>query len=68
MDKSDFSLGEKKPDIEINKRPQPKFWQRPDFNLVIYLLIMFVSFYYWQAYTQGRNEEIPYSEIGRAHV
>lgn len=63
MDKSDFSLGGKKPDIEINKRSQPKFWQRPDFNLVIYLLIMFASFYIWQAYTQGRNAEIPYSEF-----
>jgi len=63
MRKSNFSLGDNKPDIEINKSRPPKFWQRPDFNLVVYLLIMFVSFYLWQSYTQGRNEEIPYSEF-----
>ena len=63
MNKSNFSLDDKKPEIEINKRTESKFWQRPNFNLVLYLLIMFVSFYLWQGYTQGRNAEIPYSDF-----
>lgn len=63
MNKSDFSLGEKKPEIEINKSPKIKFWQRPDFNFALYLLIMFVSFYLWQGYTEALRAEIPYSEF-----
>jgi len=63
MQQNNFSLGDKKPDIEINKTVEQKFWQRPDFNLMVYLLVMLVSFYLWQGYTQTRSEEIPYSEF-----
>jgi len=63
MNKSNFSLGDKKPEIEINKTTQHKFWQRPDFILMVYLVVMLASFYLWQGYTQGHNSEIPYSEF-----
>ncbi|HEB81444.1 MAG TPA: ATP-dependent metallopeptidase FtsH/Yme1/Tma family protein [Gammaproteobacteria bacterium] len=64
MDKNNFSLGgDKKPDIEINKTTEQKFWQRPDFNFFLYLIIMLFSFYMWEAYSTARNTEIPYSEF-----
>ena len=63
MKQNNFSFGDQKSDIEINKRTEPRFWQRPDFNLIIYLLLMLVSFYLWQGYREGRNAEIPYSEF-----
>ncbi len=57
---------DKKPDIEINKPPgagEKKFWQRPDFTLFLYLLLMLLSFQFWQGYQQTKSEEIPYSEF-----
>jgi len=63
MKKNNFSIGDKKPDIEINKRPELKFWQRPDFNLILYLLIMLGSFYFWQGIKQTESLEIPYSKF-----
>jgi len=63
MGENNFSLGDKKPDIEINKTTRTKFWQRPDFNMLLYVLMMLASFYLWQAYEQGRSVEIPYSEF-----
>lgn len=63
MKKNNFSLGNNKPDIEINKTTQHKFWQRPDFNLILYLILMTFSFYLWQGYTSGQTKEIPYSEF-----
>ena len=60
-----FSIKEDKPDLEINKSGDtgPRVWQRFDFNFFLYLIIMWLSFYFWQGYTQTRNEEIPYSEF-----
>ncbi len=63
MKKNNFSLGNNKPDIEINKTTQHKFWQRPDFNLIVYLVLMTLSFYLWQGYTSEQTKEIPYSEF-----
>ena len=63
MNKNNFSLGDKKPEIEINKTTQHKLWQQPNFNLILYVVVMLVSFYLWQGYTQDRNSEIPYSEF-----
>lgn len=63
MKKNDYSLGGNKPDIEINKSTQYKFWQRPDFNLMAYMVVMLISFYLWQGYAQGHDAEIPYSEF-----
>ena len=63
MSKNNFSLGNNKPDIEINRTSQQKFWQRPDFNLALYLLMMLLSFYLWQDYANEKISEIPYSEF-----
>jgi len=63
MKRNNFSLGNNKPDIEINKTTQHKFWQRPDFNLILYLVLMTFSFYLWQGYTSEQTKEIPYSEF-----
>ncbi len=61
--KSDFSLGEKKPDLEIN-RPEPrKFWEQPGFTMWAYLFFILASFWYWQNAEQTRRLEIPYSEF-----
>ncbi len=65
MKKSDFSLGgdSEKPKIEINKSSSQKFWQTPNFTLIMYLLFIFFSFQVWQGYQQAKQEEIPYSEF-----
>ncbi len=65
MATNNFSFGDKKPDMEINKSAasKPKFWQRMDFNLLLYILLMWASFYLWQGYDKAKNEEIPYSEF-----
>ena len=63
---NNFAGGDKKPDIEINKPPgagEQKFWQRPDFTLIVYVLLMVASFYFWQNYQQVKSQEIPYSEF-----
>ena len=63
MKQDNFSFGDQKPDIEINKRTKTRFWQRPDFNLIVYVLLMLFSFYLWQGYKESRDAEIPYSEF-----
>ncbi|MEZ5504197.1 MAG: ATP-dependent metallopeptidase FtsH/Yme1/Tma family protein [Halioglobus sp.] len=67
MARNKLSLGQAKPEIEINKTTRTKFWQRPDFNLTLYVLVMLASFYLWQNYTEEQRSEIPYSEFLR-HV
>ncbi len=52
-----------RPDIEINKSSEQKFWQRPDFTLFLYLLFILVSFWLWQGMAQAKREEIPFSEF-----
>ena len=65
MAENKFSIKDDKPDLEINKSGDSgsRFWQRFDFNFFLYLIIMWLSFYFWQGYTQTKNEEIPYSEF-----
>ena len=63
MAKNDFSTGNKKPDIEINKTSRPQFWQNPNFTIILYLLFIFFSFQFWQGYKETKQEEIPYSEF-----
>ncbi len=65
MADSKFSLNDNKPDLEINKSgsSEPKMWQRSDFNFTLYLIIMLLSFYFWQGYSKTKSEEIPYSEF-----
>jgi len=65
MNKSNFSLNGNgdKPKIEINKSTNQKFWQNPNFNLIMYLLFIFFSFQLWQGYEEAKRSEIPYSEF-----
>ncbi|HHJ13242.1 MAG TPA: ATP-dependent metallopeptidase FtsH/Yme1/Tma family protein [Gammaproteobacteria bacterium] len=67
MNKTKFKVGNNQPEIEINKPPAHKFWQRPDFTLWMYILFLIASFYLWQGYREVRQTEIPYSEFLR-HV
>lgn len=64
--KSGFTGNPNEPDLEINKPPNHKhqsFWQRPDFNLWLYVIFMLVSLYFWQQYAEVRRTEIPYSQF-----
>jgi len=63
MKKTEFKRGSKKPDIEINKPADRKFWQQPQFNLWTYILFVVLSFYLWQGYFAAQQEEIPYSQF-----
>jgi len=68
MKKAHFTLGNnKKPEIEINKTTNQKFWQNPNFTLLLYVLFILISFEWWQGFQQVRQEEIPYSAF-LAHV
>ncbi len=53
----------KKPDIEINKTSKEKFWQSPGFNILLYLLLLYLVFQFFQGYEQTRRVEIPYSQF-----
>jgi len=61
--KREFSGRDGKPDIEINKTTEHKYWQRPQFTLLVYALFMVASLYLWQAADTVRRETIPYSEF-----
>ncbi len=65
MDKKDFSFNGNgdKPKIEINRSTPQKFWQSPNFTLIMYLLFIFFSFQVWQGYQEAKREEIPYSQF-----
>lgn len=64
MNKSDYkNNGRDETDIEINNTSKQSFWQNPQFNLILYLLFMFVSFHFWQQMQETRRLEIPYSEF-----
>jgi len=60
-----FSIGEKKPDIEINKPANSgqKFWQRPDFTLLLYVLFMIASMYLWKGAAAGSPERLDWSDF-----
>ncbi len=64
MAKTEFSNGRRDgPEIEINKTTERRFWQRPDFTAVLYLVFMAASFYVWQGMAAIQRQEIPYSEF-----
>jgi cell division protease FtsH len=63
MKQTKFDVGPKKPDIEVNKPTKVKFWQRPEINLVLYLLFFAAMFYLWQSSTTLEQQEIPYSQF-----
>ncbi|MGA9031715.1 MAG: ATP-dependent zinc metalloprotease FtsH [Sulfuricaulis sp.] len=63
MKPAKFDVGPKKPDIEVNKPAKTKFWQRPDVNLILYILFFAAMFYLWQSSTTMEQQEIPYSQF-----
>jgi cell division protease FtsH len=62
-EKSRFGVGPGKPDVEINKPGERRFWQRPGNMLWVYLLVMLASLWFWQGAQRLAEEEIPYSEF-----
>ncbi len=63
MKKTNFNPSGKKPDIEINKPTEGKFWQQPQFTIWMYIIFIISSMYLWQGFAEMRQEEIPYSEF-----
>ena len=53
----------KKPDIELNKPHEIKFWQRPGVSAVLYVLFLTVLWFSWQSASKMVKEEIPYSQF-----
>jgi len=65
MNKNDFGSGKDEPKIEINKPPeQPRsLWQRPDFNLFLYILFILVSLYVWRGMAENNPRHLAWSEF-----
>ncbi len=63
MKRTNFIGKGKKPEIEINKTTQEKFWQSPVFTFLLYLIFIMISFQLYQGYLQVKQEEIPYSRF-----
>ncbi len=63
MKKNNFNAKDEEPKIEINRPSEPKAWQKPEFNLWLYLIFMLISLYIWEGYQQVERQEIPYSEF-----
>ena len=63
MKKTNFQVGQKKPEIHINKPPEKKFWQKQGPFSLWYFLVMLFLFYMFQSAMQVRREQIPYSEF-----
>ena len=63
MAKSEFHSGDDKPRIEINKSSKTPFWQTPQFNLILYLLFILLSFQFWESSQEAKRLEIPYSQF-----
>jgi cell division protease FtsH len=65
MNKNDFGSAKDDPKIEINKPPeQPRsLWQRPDFNLFLYILFILVSLYVWRGMAENNPQHLAWSEF-----
>ncbi len=63
MKQAQFKKKTDEPEIEINNTSKEKFWQSPNFNLILYLFLLFVLFQFFQGMEQAKRAEIPYSEF-----
>ena len=63
MKKTNFQGNSKKPDIEVNKPPEQKFWQKQGPFSVCYFVLMMILFYIFQFAIQIKKEQIPYSRF-----
>lgn len=61
MSRSNRNNQHDKPDIELNHTSKQPFWQSPQFNFVLYLVFIFLSFQYWVEMREGARITIPYS-------
>ncbi len=55
--------GSDKPRVDMDGHSRPPFWQTPQFNLILYLLFVLLSFHLWGRMEETRRLEIPYSEF-----
>ena len=58
-----FAAGSKKPDIEVNKPDDTKFWQRPYFTILLYIFLFASIWFVWRTADNLALSEIPYSQF-----
>ncbi|MCD6293513.1 MAG: ATP-dependent zinc metalloprotease FtsH [Deltaproteobacteria bacterium] len=61
--KRNFQGNSKKPEIEINKPAERKFWQKQGPFSIWYFVLMMIVFYFFQSTIEVKREQIPYSEF-----
>jgi len=60
MKKTQFNRDQKDPDIEINRPQHPqKLWQNPNFTLLMYIVFLWASIYFWQGIKSAQQIEMP---------
>ncbi|MBN2332823.1 MAG: ATP-dependent zinc metalloprotease FtsH [Deltaproteobacteria bacterium] len=63
MPKKAFRLKTPEPDIEINKPREQSRWQSPWNFSLLYFLVVFLFFYFFQSSLTPQRQEIPYSQF-----
>ena len=63
MKKAEFQGRKRRPDIELNKPSDRKYWQKQGNFAFWYFVIMLLLFYLFQQGIQVKKEEIPYSQF-----
>lgn len=63
MKKTNFQGNSKKPELEVNKPPEQKFWQKPGPFSIWYFIITLFLLYLFQYSMQVKKEQIPYSQF-----
>jgi len=61
--KTNFQGNSKKPEIEVNKPPEQRFWQKQGPFTLWYFIVMMIFFYFFQSAVEVKREQIPYSEF-----
>jgi len=59
--KNNFQSNSNKPEIEVNKPPEQKFWQKLGPFSVWYFIAVMIIIYSFQSAIQLKKEQIPYS-------
>jgi cell division protease FtsH len=63
MEKTNFQANSKKPEIQVNKPSEKKFWQKPGPFSIWYFVLMMILFYLFQSTIEVKKEKIPYSQF-----
>ena len=61
--KTNFQGNSKKPEIDVNKPPEQKFWQKQGPFSIWYFVLVMIIFYLFQSAIQVKKEQIPYSQF-----